>query len=138
MLKSIRAKMLLLLGAVVFTALAAFSITSYFITARHVRERQEEVMMLFAGETKRDIEHLLAEKKRHFESLAMGDPVEAFAVQYQEGMLVEYFGRYRRDFPTLSFATFEGEEELRVERGRPSDEHRDLRVHDAFRRATGC
>jgi signal transduction histidine kinase len=137
MLTSIRTKMLLLLGAVVFTALAAFSITSYFITARHVRERQGEVLTLFAGETKRDIEHLLAEMKRRFESVAMGDPVKVFSVQYQEGILIEYFGRYQNEFPTLSFATFEGEEELRVERGRPSGEHRALVEHSlsSFSRA---
>jgi signal transduction histidine kinase len=129
MLTSIRTKMLLLFGTVVFTALAAFSITSYFITAKHVRERQEEVLALVAAETKRDLLHLLAEKKRYFETLAMGDPVKAFAVQYQEGMLIEYFGRFQKEFRTLSFTTFEGKEELRVERGRPSDEHQDLMEH---------
>ncbi len=135
MIASIRTKMLVLLGATVGITLIAFSVSIYLVMTTHLVERQKNILVQLAEERKRDLVYLFADRKKIFELLALGDPVEVFARKYQEGVLVEHFRQHSEVFPVLSFSDFLGREALRIDRGRLDDKTRDLSVYDAFRKA---
>lgn len=137
MITSIRTKMLVLLGATVGITLTAFSVSIYLVMSTHLVERQKDILAQHAEERKEDLVYLFADRKKIFELLAMGDPVEVFARKYQEGVLVEHFRQHSDVFPVLSFSDFMGREALRIDRGHLDDKTRDLSVYDAFLRAVG-
>lgn len=126
MIASLKNKLLAYLTGVIIFISLAIGLTSYFLMNEYLTKAITDELMLAAQMTSASLTQYLDRKKDMLERVGKGHEVEEYIFKYKSLPMLKYFGKFREEFPLLSFINKEGQEELKVIKGTESDNYRNI------------
>ncbi|MGD0784952.1 MAG: ATP-binding protein [Sedimentisphaerales bacterium] len=126
MFRSIKTKIIVLQVGLVLSVAVSLGIISYLITFSSLRDSQQQNLEYLAMNIGVEISAEITNKKDLLEKISNTEAVTNFPVKQQDSELAEYFSKYTREFPVLSYVNEKGMEELKVVYGRTTAELSDI------------
>ncbi len=122
MFRSIKTRIIVLQIGLVLSVAVSLGIISYMITFSSLRDGQQQNLEYLAMNIGVEISAEITNKKELLEKISNTEAVVNYPRKQQEPELVEYFSKYTREFPVLSYVNEKGMEELKIVYGRTTTE----------------
>ena len=126
MFRSIKTRIIVLQIGLVLSVAVCLGIISYMITFSALRDSQQQNLEYLAMNIGVEISAEITNKEELLEKISNTEAVVNYPKKQQDAELVEYFNKYTREFPVLSYVNEKGMEELKVVYGRTATELSDI------------
>lgn len=136
MLRSIKTKILVLQLGLVLAVAVTLGIVTYVIMFRSLMQCQQQHLEYVAENIGKELNSLIVFKGQLLEKIAASEAIENYYKKRQENLLTEYFGRFQKHFPVLSYVNEKGLEEFKLVNGAKSKELLDIKNSEFFEDAT--
>ena len=126
MITSIKNKLLAYLTGVILFVSLTTGLSAYLLMTNYLTKTVTDELALAAHMTSDALERYLDQKKDMLERVGQGHEIEEYVFKYKALPILKYLGKFRHEFPVLSYINKDGQEELKVVNGVESDHYLNL------------
>lgn len=126
MLQSIRSRISTTFLSILFLVTALLGSSSYYVMKDTVYDIQKRNFEFVADQVARNISHFMEMKEDSFRRISEGKEFVEYYKNYRDAALVEYFNKFRGEFPVLSYVNGDGHEQVKAVHGQMDDALEDL------------
>jgi PAS domain S-box-containing protein len=134
--RSIKTKVLFAQSGIVLLACVTLGLFTYFLMINSLRKSQQAHVEHIAQDNADYMSSLIKRKGEEFEKIANGDAVADYRKTGEYKPLIEYFGRFMQEFPTLAYVGKDGSEELKLVNGKLAEKLSNISKTTIFEEAT--
>jgi hypothetical protein len=120
MFQSIKVKVLVLQTGLILVIALAIGITTYLLMLTTMKKTQQQHLQYSAEHISENLNSLIMYKKQLFEKIATSEVVSSYCKKRNESLLIEYFDKFKSQFPVLAYVNEDGMEEFKLVNGKVS------------------
>ncbi len=136
MFQSIKIKVLVLQTGLVLAIALAIGITTYLLMLTTMKKTQQQHLQYAAEHIGENLNSLVKYKKQLLEKMATSEVVNSYCKKRNENLLIEYFDKFKSQFPVLSYVNENGMEEFKLINGKVSKNLLNIKDSTIFEEAT--
>lgn len=120
MFRSIKVKVLVLQTGLILAIALAIGITTYLLMLTTMKQTQQQHLQYSAEHISENLNSLIKYKKQLLEKIATSEVVSSYCKKRNENLLIEYFKKFKSQFPVLAYVNEDGMEEFKLVNGKES------------------
>lgn len=126
MFLSIKNKILISHFSIVLAAGLLLGASGYYFMSSHVNEDEKEHLEFIAKMLRLRLIDGIVKKKSILQRISDGKEVDVYVERYHELVLAQYFAKFLKEFPVLSYVNTAADEEVKVVNGTTVTGNRDI------------